>query len=201
MTYVSDETTHSQAPRKKRRKWPWIVGAVLVLGGFGALIDGDEEAPQATPAATTSQEPTAEATTESTTPEPTGEPEPTTEPVEDRFAIEHDADDLGGLIPGGTTTVSFDIADNFSQGMIASGAERDTFEAIELALAEHPDTGRVLVLGSFPTVDEYGNQEHTVIMRPHYDRATIDQINFDNQHAVDIWAIRDGGMIHRNLEG
>lgn len=119
---------------------------------------------------------------------------------EARFDIEHDSDDLGGMIPGGTTFVRFDIADNFTQGMIASRAERDTCEALELGLNEHPDTGRIAVEGSFPTTDAYGNEDESVILRAHYDRGTLGQINFDNCQIIDVWGIRDGGQLHPDLQ-
>lgn len=116
-----------------------------------------------------------------------------------QFEVEHDGDDLGGLVPGGTTFVRFEISDNFTRGMIGSGAQRDTCIALERGLEEHPDTGRVAVEGSFPTTDEFGNDGDSTILRAHYDRSTLEQINFDNCRVIDIWTVRDGGMIHPDL--
>ncbi|RJN32931.1 PASTA domain-containing protein [Nesterenkonia natronophila] len=99
------------------------------------------------------------------------------------------------------TTVEFDIADNFTMNMIRNGARRDTLEAIEEALEEHPDSTRIVIEGSFPMTDQYGNTEDSVILRVFYDRETVDQINFDNVMVRDtIWEIRDGGMIHPELQ-
>lgn len=122
------------------------------------------------------------------------EPEPADEA---QFEITYDSDDYAE--DGGTTFVRFEIADNFTQGLIASGAERTTFEALEAAIEEHPETGRVQVIGSFPTMDEYGNEETSDILQPVYLRETIDQINFDNWATIDIWSLRDGGMVNQQL--
>lgn len=167
-----------------------VIVAIAVVGGLAGLFDDGDGEPVTSP-------------TSAPTPETTSEPatnSPSPEPVVGEFTVSHDPHDLDGLVPGGVTTVTFEIADNFSSGLIASGAQRATIDAIDHALAEHPDTGRVVVEGSFPTVDDHGNEDpDSVILRPFYDRATIDQIDFDNQHVVDIWAIRDGGMVHPDL--
>lgn len=200
-------------PQRKRRKWPFVVGGVLVIGFIGALMSDDEDVPDddaaaavvetdepiADPEEEVTEEEEAEPEEEATEEATEEEAEEEAEPEPDRFTITHDDYDLDGLIPGGVTTVEFDIADNFTSGMISSGAQRATFEAIELALEEHPDTGRVAIEGSFPTVDAYGEQSDSIILRPFYDRETIDRINFDNQYAIDIWAISDGGMVHPDL--
>lgn len=124
--------------------------------------------------------------------------EETPEAIE-QFEVDHDADDLGGLVPGGTTFVRFDIDDNFTQGLIASAAQRATCDAIEEGLEAEPETGRVAIEGSFPTMDEFGNEENSVILRAHYDAATIDRIDFSNCYIIDVWDLRDGGQIHPDL--
>lgn len=177
----------------KRRSLPMkialVIIAIAVVGGLAGLFDDGDGEPAATPQTAPTQETASAPATD-----------PTPEPVASEFTVDHDPHDLDGLVPGGVTTVTFEIADNFSSGLIASGAQRATFDAIETALTEQPDTGRVVIEGTFPTVDDHGNENpDSVILRPFYDRATIDQIDFDNQHAVDIWAIRDGGMVHPDL--
>lgn len=119
------------------------------------------------------------------------------EAEETSMDVSHDPDDFAEY--GGTTYVRFEISDHFTQGMIASGAERKTFEALEAAIEEYPETGRVQVIGSFPTVDEYGNEEMSEILQPVYLRETIDQINFENWPTIDIWSLRDGGMVNQQL--
>lgn len=178
--------TDTGLPRPRRRKWPYIVGALLLVTAIGANIGGDDDTPAAEPAVTESA------------PSPAPDTE-TPAPIDVMFTVSHDGHDLDGAIPGGVTTVTFDVPDNFSAGLIASGAERATLDAIQHALAEHPGTGRVVVEGTFPTTDDHGNTTDTAILRPFYDRETIDRIDFDNHPAVDVWGIRDGGQVHPDL--
>ena len=120
--------------------------------------------------------------TESTSSEPT------------KFTVEHEDD-----IPGGTTWVRFDIADNFTQGLIASGAQNDTCKALEEGFSAYPDSARVANEGSFPTTDDHGNEEDSVILRPVYEQATYEKINMENCQTIDVWDVRDGGMINEQL--
>lgn len=111
-----------------------------------------------------------------------------------KFAVEHEDD-----IPGGTTWVRFDISDHFTQGMIASGAQTDTCKALEEGFSAYPDSARVAIEGSFPTMDDHGNEKDSAILRPFYERETYEKINMDNCQTIDIWDLRDGGMINRQL--
>lgn len=222
-TPVDPQHTHGSAEHRegwwKRKsfaaKTGIVVVAVVVVAAIGGAfseeeVDGQptsqateepaqadnathEESPEPEPESEASPEPEPE-------PEPDPEPEPEPEPTNDRFTVEHDPEDYDGELPGGTTTVRFEIRDNFTRGMIASGAERDTLDALEHALSEHPDTSRIVIEGVFPTMDDYGNETpDSVILRPFYDRETFERINFDNSALIDIWDLRDGGMIHRDL--
>ncbi|WP_158087268.1 hypothetical protein [Mycobacterium aquaticum] len=48
--------------------------------------------------------------------------------------------------------------------------------------------------------DDYGNTSNPVILNVDYDAATLDKINFDNVNSKKIWEIRDGGMVHPELQ-
>ena len=89
--------------------------------------------------------------------------------------------------------VQFDIGEHFTTGMARTKAERDTFEAIQAAAEEHPDYDRIAINAYGPTVDEYGNEDSSLLVIAAYDRETVEQINFDNPHMVDIWELRDAG--------
>lgn len=183
--------THSHTSEKsnqdKKRKVPlWLIIVGIFVAGFiatAALNSGNDAPEQAS-------EPDQIEETADVAAEPSEDEEP-------QLEITHDPDDFAEA--GGTTFVEFEISDNFSQGLIATGAQRSTFEALEAAIEEHPETGRVQIVGSFPTVDEYGNEEMSDILQPVYLRETIDQINFDNWATIDIWELRDGGMVNQQL--
>lgn len=216
---VDPQHTHGSAEHRegwwKRKsfaaKTGIVVVAVVVVAAIGGAFSEEEadgqptsqvmEEPTQADDAADEESPDAEPEPETETedsPEPEPEPEP--EPTNDQFTVSHDPEDYDGELPGGTTTVRFEIRDNFTRGMIASGAERDTLDALEHALSEHPDTSRIVIEGEFPTMDAYGNETpDSVILRPFYDRETFERINFNNSALIDIWDLRDGGMIHRDL--
>lgn len=54
--------------------------------------------------------------------------------------------------------------------------------------------------GRFPTKDAYGNSENSIVLNVFYTRATLDKINFDGIDNDTIWAIRDGGFVHPELQ-
>ncbi|ORA22039.1 hypothetical protein BST13_36740 [Mycobacterium aquaticum] len=64
----------------------------------------------------------------------------------------------------------------------------------------YPQAFNVVVQGRFPMQDDYGNTSNPVILNVDYDAATLDKINFDNVNSKKIWEIRDGGMVHPELQ-
>lgn len=102
---------------------------------------------------------------------------------------------------GNILFVTFNISDNFSSGLIASGAQRATFDALEELASSDIEYSRVFLQGYFPMSDQYGNTEDSMVLNAGYDAATVEQINFDNRAVQDtIWDIRDAGMVHQELE-
>lgn len=89
--------------------------------------------------------------------------------------------------------VEFEIRDNFTRNLIISGAENDTIDGILAAVEEYPDYDRISINAYGPTVDEYGNEDMSLLVIAAYDRATVEEINFDNRHMLDIWDLRDAG--------
>ena len=188
----------AEAPRKRGApKWLKITG--IVFGAFIVLsvlvgIFGDDDAEAGGPTSADDQDAAAQEDEEDE-PESDDEDVEPEEEEESRFSVDHDEGDF----EGGATFVRFDIADNFSQGLIASTAQRDTCEALEVGMEEYPDAGRIAVEGSFPTMDEYGNEDDSVILRAHYESDTLDRIDWDNCQIIDVWDLRDGGQIHPDL--
>lgn len=223
---MSDNNLDNKPPKRKSRKRTIliVIGVILVLAFFGNLIDDDTdgttasetEETQTSEAATPEEEPTeepeeepAEEPTEEPEEEPTEEPEeePTEEPADPLQTIAQATGDdqaEAHLEPGESgevVFVTFDISDNFTRGLIISGAQRATFETLEALDASDIEYSRVFIQGNLPMQDQYGNVEDSMVLNAGYDAATVEQINYDNISIQDsIWDLRDAGMVHPELQ-
>ena len=172
------ETQNETQKLSKGAKWAIGIAVFAVLGLIGSIMRGTDDTSAA-------DEPTP-------TPSMTAEEAADDQPIEDRFAI----DELDGVV-----TVTFAIRDNFTKNMIASGAKQDTLDALRLVVEEYPDYSTIFIYGTFPIVDQYGNEDpEGEILFLTYQRATVDLINFDGIDPDNIWDIRDGGRIDPGLE-
>lgn len=197
-------------PKPKRRKLKitlGIVGALVLVSALANL--GKDRDPEPTASASSSEVAADarddEASAELEAADADADAEPEDEATEEEgdatdssdFEISHL--DLGEEMPGGETTVEFDLSDNLTQGMWATVAESDTCEAIEAGFDAYPDSGRVVVVGSYPMTDKYGNEDDADVIRAAYDADTYEKINMDNCAYVGVWDLRDGGQIHPDL--
>lgn len=110
-------------------------------------------------------------------------------------------DDLTVFTEGSVVFAEFPIADNFSKGMIASGAKRDTLDILKAVRESGMKYSRVFVQGKFPMQDSYGNSSVSMVVNAGYDKATVDKINFDGINPDGIWGLRDAGMVHPEFQG
>lgn len=149
--------------------------------------------PTVTVTETATVEPESEDPRAADDPDPDGETnESGPEPESDRVAFDiYDVE--------GTVTAEFNIRDSLTKGLIRSNAKDDTIKAIQEAVNEYPDYSQIVVIGWFPTVDNYGNEKDSTILIANYSRETIEKINFDNSANIDIFKIRDSGVIHPDL--
>ena len=100
----------------------------------------------------------------------------------------------------GEVTVQFEIDDNFTTGLVATGAKQDTIAALQAAKAKYPDYKSIVVMGSGLTVDKYGNKDNSYLFSVRYTRDTVEKIDFDNSALIDIWDLRDAGMVNPDLD-
>jgi hypothetical protein len=100
----------------------------------------------------------------------------------------------------GEVTVQFEIDDNFTTGLVATGAKQDTIAALQAAKAKYPGYKSIVVMGSGPTVDKYGNEDNSYLFSVRYTRDTVEKIDFDNSALIDIWDLRDAGMVNPDLD-
>jgi hypothetical protein len=101
---------------------------------------------------------------------------------------------------GEVVSAQFDIGDAIFMSFTKILARQRTKEILQYAQMEYPQASRVVVQGRFPTKDAYGNSENSVVLNVFYTRATLDKINFDGIDNDKIWAIRDGGFVHPELQ-
>lgn len=188
-------TTKTETTKKPiyKKWWFWLIIAIVTISAINGLNnDNDESAPETEPAAT--EELVSEDAEEAEAVESTEDAEPEhAEPSQFTF-------DAYELDSGLNVDTRFEVADNFSKGLIKSGAQRDTVEALQAALAEHPEAQTVWVFGSFPTTDQYGNSDTGDIVQAYYTIETIEKINFDNIDPANIWAVADNAILHPDIQ-
>jgi hypothetical protein len=78
----------------------------------------------------------------------------------------------------GAVTARFAIGDNFTEGLIKDGARFETIDILQYAKETYPSAPEVIVQGTFPMKDAYGNTSTDVVINLTYLRSTLDQINF-----------------------
>ncbi|MBD3752355.1 MAG: DUF2510 domain-containing protein [Micrococcales bacterium] len=103
---------------------------------------------------------------------------------------------------GDTVTIKFPVSDNLGADLIRIGAQSDTIKILEYAYDTYPDAAWIWVDGTFPTIDDFGNETpDSVILSVGYERSTLALIDFDNVLNDTIWDIRDSGSVHPDLGG
>jgi cytoskeletal protein RodZ len=100
---------------------------------------------------------------------------------------------------GNIVFASFPIQDNFTSGMIRSGAQFDTIDILKAVKAHVKTYNRVFVQGSFAMQNDYGETAVKTILNAGYEKATVDRIQLDNVDYKKIWDLKDSGMVHSAL--
>ncbi|WP_396902674.1 DUF2510 domain-containing protein [Mycolicibacterium sp.] len=185
------------AANKKARKWPWIVTAVVVLAIVGQCSGGSDKSKDdaASSSATSTPSSTAVAAAEVSEPEAVEPPAPAGPTPPDGVNFHTEPGSQGEVL-----FAEFDIHDNLTKGFIRRGAQSETVDILKYANEAYPNVSKVFVQGKFPMKDAYGNTSNSMILNAGYDRATLDKINFDGIDSSKIWEIRDGGMVHPDLQ-
>ena len=139
------------------------------------------------------------------TPLPTNTPQPTNTP-EPIFALTKELEDVLGPsnrdlpdrvnvdVEGTTIYVLFRIQDNFSDKWIRDGMGQDTLEILNAVNNSSIPYEQVIIEGTFPLVDSFGNVEESTVLTAIYNRSTVERINFDG--VVKMFDIADDLFIH-----
>lgn len=211
----------TQPKKSNRRRIIILVGGLLILCAVGSYVsslftDTEPEAdvagvvteaaddePTAAPEPTTvpTDEPTAAPTA---TTEPTAVP-PTLAPDEAlRAAVadalgdsNRDVERLVGVVDdAGRIEVDWAINDNVGEDMVKGGAQLDATEILKAIVASGYAYEFVLMRGTFPLVDQFGNIEEQKVVELFFEKPTVDQINFDNFDHRNVYDIADSAQIH-----
>lgn len=142
----------------------------------------------------------------SNTPEPTATPEPAE--VLKQLIVKtlgqgnRDVERVQELTinDAGVIDIWWAIDDNFTSGMIRGGAELDVVNMLRAIDESGLDYNQVLLRGSFPLVDAYGNTEENYVINATYTKATVDKINWDNFLRKNIFLVADEINIHRAFQ-
>lgn len=182
-------TSTQMEPPKQPGNGPKIFAVVcvlffglLVVGKCGGSDDKDSDSKSSASSSTTTRPLTTRPAT-AAPPTPTGPEKP-----EATFTTSEGPN-------GQQVTAAFAIGDNFTEGMIKSGARYKTIEILEYADVAYPNAASVTVQGSFPMQDAYGNTSTSVVINITYLRSTLDKINFSGIDKDNIWELRDSGTV------
>ncbi len=93
------------------------------------------------------------------------------------------------LIEGSTIYVTFRIQDNFSNEWIREGMGSDTLEILYVVRNSGLEYDELVVEGTFPLIDAYGNTEESTVLVATYKKDTVERINFEG--VVKMFAIVD----------
>jgi hypothetical protein len=164
-------------PRSKKRWALYGIGAFVALIVVLALAVPAPDETTSAPEATEQPDTTTEAD-ETTTPAP----EPSNvqklrEAFEDTDLLGEDLMLIG--LSDGFLTVRFEVADNFTDGAIRGGIAIDTFAILEAALDSGAEWKMIDIEGTFPLVDEFGNEEQGRVYEAVFRRKIVEKINFD----------------------
>ncbi len=212
------------AEKRKRGRGRTIILAIIVLlvacGVLSFFVSLFSDS--ATPGA---DEPTAVVeevaeVTEETTAEPTNEPEPTELPVptDEPTAIpatlspeealtaaivaalgsgNRDVDRVASVIDDdGRIEVDWAINDAFSENLTQGSAQLDATNILRAISESGYPYDFVLMRGTFPLVDQFGNTEEQKVVELFFEQATADQINFDGFDYRNVYDIADSAQIH-----
>ena len=178
-------------PAKTQWNWKWIAGigavflVLILIAGLGDSGDKDKPAKRAgAESSETIAAPSA--------PKPTAAPG-SVAPEGVRFQTQQ-----GPL--GEVVVADFDIGDAMFMYLTRFGARSKTKDILLWVKNKYPQASSVEVQGRFPTKDAYGNSQNSIVLDVFYTRATLDKINFEGIDNDKIWAVRDGGTIHPELQ-
>jgi hypothetical protein len=102
---------------------------------------------------------------------------------------------------GTSVNIVFKVGDNITSNLRKGGAQLDVTNILRGAAEGAPaDYTQVWIIGMFPLKDDFGNVEEGQVLNLRYDRATIEQINWEGFLWKNIYTIADKAIVHPDLQ-
>jgi len=95
----------------------------------------------------------------------------------------------------GTVTVAWAINDNLTEGLTKTGARLDAKEILEAVKDRAIPIKRVVLVGSFPLQDQYGNASEETVVRATFSGEVMDRINYETVDIRRIYDLADSAVI------
>jgi hypothetical protein len=172
-------------PVKKKRKWPWIVGGVVV---FLAVVGqcGNHDHNSSSSSSSSSSKPTSTSTAPAPAPQTTTTTSagPAKPNVQQLTISEQPGPDGSDVV-----SATYKIGENFTAGLTKDTARMDTAKILQYALAAYPNLTEVDVHANADMTDMYGNNKLEEVATLTYSRATLERINWSNFNTNNMWNI------------
>lgn len=97
---------------------------------------------------------------------------------------------------GAIITVRWAINDNLTEDLIVYGAQKDASNILRLVDESEIRFQRVVLRGTFPLVDVYGNAEEVEVVRLFFEPSAYEQINWDNFLFENIYRVAEDVKTH-----
>lgn len=171
------------APAKKRRKWPWIVGGIVV---FLAIVGqcGNHDHNSSSSSSSSSKTPSTSAAAAPAPDTTTTSAGPTKPDVQQLTLNEQPGSDGADVV-----SATYKIAENLTAGLTKDTARMDTAKILQYVLAAYPNLTEVDVHAKADMTDMYGNSKLEEVATLTYSRATLERINWSNFNTNNMWNI------------
>lgn len=97
---------------------------------------------------------------------------------------------------GGRIYVQWTINDNFTEGLIKTGAKLDVKNMLKAIHDAGLSYSRIVVEGSFSLVDALGNTKEVIVVHAEYPRELVDQINWTNFLNKNVYVVAENVKLH-----
>lgn len=189
----------------KYRSWPtWVqvVIAIIVLAVVAGLFgDADDTATNETQEeAATNEQGAADTDDQEAQDEPERTPEEQLRAaVQDALGeTNRDVDRISSFEAeeGGRVSIEWAIDENLTEGLTKDTARSEGVDILEAVKESGFDYRIVEINGTYPLVDQLGNETEERVIRAQYSRKLINQINFENFDFKNVYELDDSTYVH-----
>jgi hypothetical protein len=188
---------------RKYRSWPIWVQAIIALVALSIVVGPFVGEDETTTAPTGSDERTAENRTVESQEDEGGE---VASPEEDlRASVQEalgesnrDAERIGtfGAKPGGEVHIKWTIDENLTEGLTKDTLRLEATEILEAVSKSSFRFRTVLLEGTFPLVDKFGNESEEIVVRAVFTRNVVERINYENIAFKSILDLAGSSSVH-----